>query len=117
MKNHNLRIIKKLSKRATMLLPQVDWDSTGDEPYCSKHKNLKDGTPVVWYRCCFESSEYDSICGWEAIKQLFENEKYSAHFENREWYFGEDPTPRNVFFWAGCHEADLKIITENRFNL
>ena len=116
MAKSNVRIIKKLSCSAAEFLPNIDWDREDTEPHCEWLDELLPRTPMLWYRCSYEYSEYESICAWAVLKRVFMNERDSIiHGDGLEWLWGRKPTPANVFWWAFWHPSKLEEITNSHF--
>ncbi len=113
MKNKNTRIIKKLSIKAAQYLPSIKWET---DSYCNELKDLREGTPVLYFRCSYDSVEYDSLCAWKVLERLFNNEKITTTIEEKEWIWGAKATPDNVFTWAYWNEVFLSTIKEENFN-
>lgn len=111
----NLRIIKKLSKRAAKLMPGVGWDCEELEPHCERFGYLSPFTPVLWYRCSYEYQEYESICAWNVLKRIFLNERDSAIACDEGWYWPMKPTPENIMYWAYYNPCKLERVTNGHF--
>lgn len=115
MKKQSNRVIKKLSKRAALMMPNVHWDLSEEDPYCERFSSLMARTPILWYRCSYEYDEYESLCAWAVLKRLYIDERDTAALYKSEWRLPFYPTPKAVFDWARKNQKKLDGITEKRF--
>lgn len=115
MKKMNTRIIKKLSQKSALLLPNVEWSIIASTSKCDVLGDILANTPTMELKTSPDVMPFDSVCAWVVLKKLFEIEKERALWNEREWFWGTKSTPENVLFWAEWESLTLSNVTNNCF--
>lgn len=97
MNQQKRRALKRISIKASALMPNINWTpSVESKTECDYEGALARATPIVVFKATEDIEIYRTVCAWALLKRLFMVEQTAS----KEWYWGKKPTAENVLLWA-----------------